>query len=283
MSVMIIDFSQVAIGSLQSAIASTKIKTMDKDLYRHLILNSLRNIIFKFKNDYKEIVIACDSRKYWRKDIFPYYKAGRKKSREKSDIDWELLFEVLTELKSDIKEIFPYKLIEVERAEADDIFGTLVPRLSAHQPVLMISSDGDFKQLHQYPNVKQYNPMLKVFVKSDNPHLELKEKILTGDRLDGIPSYLSADDVFVLGIRQKPLTKKIKEKYIALNFDDPTIENYKNIQRNKLLIDLTMIPQEIKDNIVKEYESIQTGSKNAIMKYFIKHRLTMLLECISEF
>ena len=283
MSVMIIDFSQVAIGSLQSAIASMRMKNMDKDMYRHLILNSLRNVVFKFKNDYKEIIIACDSRNYWRKDVFPYYKAGRKKSREKSDIDWEILFEVLTELKSDIKEIFPYKLIEVERAEADDIFGTLVPRLSAHQPVLMISSDGDFKQLHQYPNVKQYNPMLKVFVKSDNPHLELKEKILKGDYGDSLVNILSSSDTFVLGIRQKPMTKKLIEKYITLNFDDPTIENYENIQRNKLLIDLSMIPQDIKDNIVKEYESPQTGSKNAIMKYFIKHRLTMLLECINEF
>jgi len=283
MSVMIIDFSQVAIGSIQSAIASMRMKNMDKEMYRHLILNSLRNVIFKFKSDYKEIVIACDSRKYWRKEIFPHYKAGRKKNREKSDIDWDLLFEVLTEVKADIKTIFPYKIIEVEGAEADDIFGTLVPRLSTHKSVLMVSSDGDFKQLHQYPNVKQFNPMLKIFVKSDNPHQELKEKILTGDFGDGIPSCLSNDDVFVMGIRQKPLTKKIKEKLLSEDFNNPNIDYYKNIQRNKMLIDLTMIPQDIKNKIVEEYEMEQTGSKNLIRKYFIKHRLSMLMECINEF
>ena len=283
MGVMIIDFSQVVIGGIQSAMASTRTKTMDKDLCRHLILNSIRAIVFKFKRDYNEIVIACDSRKYWRKEVFPYYKSGRKKSRENSDIDWELLFEVMTEVKSDLKETFSYKLIEVERAEADDVIGTLVPRLSVHQPVLIISSDGDFKQLHQYPNVKQFNPMLKVFVKSADPHLELKEKILTGDKGDGIPSCLSNDDVFVLNIRQKPLTAKIKEKLLTEDFSKPGIDYYRNIQRNKLLIDLTMIPQDIKSKIVEEYDIEQTGSKNAIMKYFIKHRLNMLLECIDEF
>lgn len=283
MGVLIIDFSQVVISGLQTTVSSTRIKTMDKDLCRHIVLNSIRAIVVKFKKDYNKIVIACDSRKYWRKDVFPFYKACRKKSREKSDLDWTLIFEVLDEVKQDLREIFPYKIIEVEKAEADDIIGTLVPRLSTHEPVLIASSDGDFKQLHKYQNVKQYNPMLKIFVKSPNPQLELKEKILTGDKGDGIPSCLSNDDVFVLGIRQKNLTQKIKDKLLTEDFNNPEIEYYRNIQRNKLLIDLSMIPQEIKNKIVDEYEIEQNGSKQLIKKYFIKHRLNMLMECIDEF
>lgn len=283
MGVLIIDFSQVVISGLQGAMSSSRINVLDKDLCRHLMLNSIRTSVFKFKRDYKNIIIACDSKSYWRKEVFPHYKAGRKKNRDKSTLDWAMIFEVMTEVKQELKEHFPYKVIEVDRAEADDIFGTLVPRLASNESVMMVSSDGDFKQLHQYGDVKQYSSMLKVFVKSPNPQLELKEKILTGDSGDGIPSCLSNDDVFVLGIRQKPLTAKIKERLLPLDFNDPSIEFSRNIQRNKLLIDLSMIPQDVKDAIIEEYEKEQTGSKNMIMKYFIKNRLNMLLECIDEF
>ena len=217
----------------------SKINVLDKDLCRHLVLNSIRANVHKFKREYGEVVICCDSRKYWRKEVFPFYKAGRKKAREASKIDYALIFEILDEVREDLKTIFPYKVVHVDRAEADDVIGTLAPRLSAHEPVVIISSDGDFKQLQQYPNVKQYNPKLGVYVKSANPLAELKEKIITGDAGDGIPSVISNDDVFVAGIRQKPLTEK--RKTIVFNeYDNPASEYYRNIERNKLLIDLTM-------------------------------------------
>lgn len=283
MGVLVIDFSQVVIGGLQSSLAGNRIGVLDKDLYRHLVLNSIRASVFKFKKDYSKVVIACDSRHYWRKDVFPFYKAGRKKSRDKSTLDWALIFEVLSEVKSEIKEFFPYKVIEVEKAEADDVIGTLVPRLAAHEPVLIISSDADFKQLHQYGNVKQYSSMLGVYVKSPNPQLELKEKIIRGDAGDGICNILSPANSLVEGVRQKSISKGILEKYLSLDFNNPDIENYDNIQRNKLLIDLTMTPREIKDAIVEEYDLPQGGSKQLMMKYFIEKRLNMLLGCIDEF
>jgi 5'-3' exonuclease len=280
---ILIDLNQVVISGLQSQLRSNKINVLNKDLCRHLVLNSIRAIVHKFKNEYGQVIICCDNKKYWRKEVFPFYKASRKKLREKSDMDWDLIFDVLTEVRADLKSTFPYKVVEVERAEADDVIGTLVPRLAAHEPVLIASSDGDFKQLHQYGNVKQYNPMLGVFIKSPNPQLELKEKILTGDSGDGIPSVLSNDNVFVEGIRQKPLTAKKKTELLSLDFNDPNIECYRNISRNKLLIDLTMIPQDIKENIVAEYETDQPGNKQLLMKYFIEKKLIRLLECIDEF
>jgi 5'-3' exonuclease len=280
---ILIDLNQVVISGLQSQLRSNKINVLNKDLCRHLVLNSIRAIVHKFKNEYGQVIICCDNKKYWRKEVFPFYKASRKKLREKSDMDWDLIFDVLGEVRADLKSTFPYKVVEVERAEADDVIGTLVPRLAAHEPILIASSDGDFKQLHQYGNVKQYNPMLGVFIKSPNPQLELKEKILTGDSGDGIPSVLSNDNVFVEGIRQKPLTAKKKTELLSLDFNDPNIECYRNISRNKLLIDLTMIPQDIKENIVAEYEADQPGNKQLLMKYFIEKKLIRLLEYIDEF
>lgn len=280
---ILIDCHQVVLSGLQKQVSATKIKVMDEDLCRHLVLNSIREVVFKFKKDYGRVIICCDSRKYWRKEIFPYYKANRKKSRENSYLDWDIVFKVLDEVKADMKEKFPYLVLQIEGAEADDIIGVLAPRLSAHEPVMIVSSDGDFKQLHQYKNVKQYNPMLKIFVKSPNPKLELKEKIIRGDAGDGICNILSPSDSLVLGIRQKSISKVIMEKYITLNFDDETIENFENIQRNRQLIDLTYIPQAIKDKIIQEYDLPQSGNKTLLMKYFMEKRLKMLLECIGDF
>lgn len=280
---ILLDLNQIVISGLQSQVRACRINVLDKDLCRHLVLNSIRAVVHKFKAEYGEVIVCCDSRKYWRKEVFPHYKASRKKAREKSDLDWNVIFEVLDEVRADLKAVFPYKVIDVERAEADDVIGTLTPRLAAHESVMICSSDGDFKQLHQYSNVKQYNPMLGIYVKSENPQLELKEKILTGDAGDGIPSVLSNDDVFVAGIRQKPLTAKKKAVMLTEDFNNPDIENYRNIQRNKLLIDLTMTPQDIKDAIVEQYEAPKTGSKQMLMKYFIEKKLVKLLECIDEF
>lgn len=280
---ILIDLNQVVISSMQSQVRVCKINILTKDLCRHLILNSIRSAVCKFKKDYGDVIICCDSRKYWRKDIFPYYKANRKKNREKSDLDWVVIFEVLDEVRESLTTIFPYKVIRVERAEADDIIGTLVPRLSAYEPVLIVSSDGDFKQLHKYPNVKQYSTQLGAWIKSANPTLELKEKILTGDSGDGIPNILSADNVFVLGIRQSTLSSKKKATIITEDFDNQNLDHYKNIQRNKMLIDLSLIPPDIKDKIIEEYESIQTGNKRLMMNYFIEKNLVNLLEVIDEF
>ena len=280
---ILLDLNQIVIGGLQSQVRSCKINVLSKDLCRHLVLNCIRAQVHKFKKDYGEVIVCCDSRKYWRKEIFPFYKAGRKKAREQSDLDWSVIFEVLDEIRADLKAVFPYKVIEVERAEADDIIGTLVPRLSAHEPVVIVSSDGDFKQLHQYPNVKQYNPGLGIYVKSENPQLELKEKILTGDKGDGLPNILSNDDVFVTGTRQTTLTAKKKAELLSCDFNDPNIPHYRNIQRNKLLIELLNIPTDIKEQIIEQYEQPKTGSKQLVMKYFIEHKLMNLLEVIDDF
>jgi 5'-3' exonuclease len=68
---------------------------------------------------------------------------------------------MLSKFKQELKDNFPYKVIDVEGAEADDIIGTLVPRHIMHEDILIISSDGDFLQLQQYNEasrfkVKQY-------------------------------------------------------------------------------------------------------------------------------
>ena len=197
------------------SIAGQKGVKVEEGLVRHMVLNIIRTHVKNLRGEYGEVILCSDNRKYWRKEFFPFYKAGRKKSREKSDLDWHLIFDMLAKFKAELRENFPYKVIDVEGAEADDIIGTLTPLYASTQKILILSSDGDFLQLQKWgSNVKQYNPAQKKFVKSDNPISELKEKIIRGDKGDGIPNIFSPSDCFVRDLRQKPITQKMIDKYL---------------------------------------------------------------------
>ena len=278
---ILIDLNQVLLAGLMAQIANHKGK-LEESLIRHMVLNIIRTHVKNFKAEYGEVVLCCDNRKYWRKEYFPFYKANRKKTRDKSDLDWHLIFDILGKLKQELKDNFPYKVLDVDGAEADDIIGTLVPIYSPHQKILILSSDGDFLQLQNYKDVKQYNPSQKKYVKSENPILELKEKIIRGDKGDGIPNMFSPSDCFVRDLRQKPITQKTLEKYLSEDVKNFSYDEAVNFGRNQTLIDLTFIPQEIKEKIINTYEETKPA-KGKLLNYFIEHKLKNLMEVIEEF
>jgi len=281
---LLIDLNQVLLAGLMAQLSSQKNKTLEEDLIRHMVLNIIRGHVKNFKGEYGEVVLCCDNRKYWRKDYFPFYKAGRKKTREKSDLDWHLIFDMLSKFKQELKDNFPYKVIDVDGAEADDIIGTLVPRYASNEKVLILSSDGDFLQLQRYgANVKQYNPSQKKYVKSAVPMLELKEKIIRGDKGDGIPNIFSPADCFVRDLRQKPITQKIIDKYLNENVEDYSETDKANYIRNSTLIDLTNIPIEVKQRIIDAYDEAKPASKSKMLNYFIEYKLKNLMDVIEEF
>jgi 5'-3' exonuclease len=281
---ILIDLNQVLISNLMMQIGPNK-TNLDENLIRHMVLNSLRSYTRQFKTKYGDIIIACDSKRYWRRDIFPFYKAHRKTDREKSGMDWHLIFQTLNKIRDELKENFPYKIIDVEGAEADDAIGVLAARMSAHEEILILSSDKDFMQLQKYPNVVQYSPILKRFIKSDNPAEYLKEHIIRGDRGDGIPNFLSADNTFVAGERQKVINKKKLTEWIngdpaSFCVTDNMLRNYK---RNQMLVDLDYIPENIREKIVEAYDKPKTGNRQKMLNYFIENRLKNLIECLDEF
>ena len=280
---ILVDLNQVLLSGLMAQISNKKGVVLEESLVRHMILNILRMHIRNFRKEYGEVVLCCDNRKYWRKDYFPFYKASRKKNREKSSLDWHMIFEMLAKFKLELKENFPYKVIDVEGAEADDIIGTLTPIYSAHEKILILSSDGDFLQLQNYKNVKQYNPAQKKYVVSHNPIMELKEKIIRGDKGDGIPNMFSPSDCFVRDLRQKPITQKTLDKYLNEDVKNFSYDETVNFGRNQTLIDLSFIPQEIKEKIINTYEETKPASKQKLLNYFIENKLTNLMEVIEEF
>ena len=287
---ILIDLNQVLLSGLMAQIASQKNLKLEENLVRHLVLNILRSHIKQFKKEYGEVVLCCDNRKYWRKDFFPFYKAGRKKAREKSDLDWQLIFDILGNLKQELKEYFPYKVIDVNGAEADDIIGTLAPMKVGEENVLILSSDGDFLQLQMYNgktlknSIKQYNPTQKKFIVSKNPLIELKEKIISGDKGDGIPNVLSPSDCFVRELRQKPITKNRLEQLLNEDYESWQDESARiGFSRNQTLIDLRNIPDDIRNSIIDTYNTTKPAPRMKLMNYFMEKKLKNLMEVIEEF
>ena len=286
---ILVDLNQVLLAGLMAQIASQKGVKLEEGLIRHMVLNIIRTHLKTFRKEYGEVVLCSDNRKYWRKEFFPFYKAGRKKTREKSDLDWHLIFDMLSKFKQELRDNFPYKVVDVEGAEADDIIGTLVPRHIMHENIIIISSDGDFLQLQMYNGrseftVKQYNPAQKKFIISENPVAELKEKIIRGDKGDGIPNVLSVSDCFVRDIRQTPINKSKFDKLMEKDYGEWEDENARiGYSRNQTLIDLRNIPGDIREKIINTYEETKPAPKGKILDYLIANKLKSLIDVIEEF
>lgn len=274
---IIIDMNQVMISNLMAQI---KRDTLDEKLVRHMVLTSLRSYEKQYTEEYGEIVLAYDSRHYWRKDVFPYYKQNRKKDRQKSGHDWSSIFEVLNKIRDEIKEYFPYKVIEVHGAEADDVISTLCKNKGPKDRILILSGDKDFIQLQKYPGVTQYNPITKRPVTNDNPHKYIKEHVMRGDKSDGIPNFLSSDDCIVQGVRQKPISQKKIAKWIDQSPNQFCLdtEQMRNYHRNQRLIDFDYVPEEIEQEILDEYNSLNISGKKVPLEYFKEHQLNELMQ-----
>ena len=281
---IIFDFNQVAISSLMEQIGSSK-KPVEESLVRHMILNVIRTYVKKFKTTHgPEVVIACDNKHYWRRDIFPQYKASRKKNRDASGHDWASIFECLHKIKEELKEYSPYKVVDVDTCEADDIIAVLTMKYAAHGKVMILSSDKDFAQLQKFPNVEQFSPILKKFIKEQLPAAQLKQMIIRGDKGDGIPNILSPDGVFVEGGRQKPITEVKIIQWMNQQPEDFCVgEMLRNYKRNEMLIDLSKIPTDLQEKILDKYDSVQPKTRQVFMNYMINNRLKNLIEVIDEF
>jgi len=285
---IIIDISQVMIANIMAQLGNHTNTVIEEDIFRHMVLNSIRSFRKNFA-DYGEIVIACDDKKYWRKQVFPYYKANRKKARAQSEIDWNQIFNCLNKIRDELKHYSPYRVLQVEGAEADDIIATLCIEygtiLQSSEKILILSGDKDFVQLQVYGNVEQYNPVLKKQIKNTNPHKYLREHILKGDRGDGIPNIMSSDTCIIEGERQKPLPAK-RIEYLTSIADLSKVlppDQLNNFKRNERLIDLHMIPEELMNSILEKYHSEANKSKDNLAEYFKKFKLKTLTENIGEF
>lgn len=292
---IVVDFNQTAISNLMAEVGGRNDVEIQVPLLRHMILNSIRGYKQKFGKEYGEIVIACDNQSYWRREYFQYYKAGRKKAREESGFDWKTIFEALNLIRTEIDVFFPYKVINVEGAEADDIIAVLAEWSQTNdtvsslfddpKPFLILSGDHDFIQLQKYSNVKQYSPIHKKFVKSDiSPEKYIFEHIIRGDKGDGVPNVLSADDSIVNNVRQKPIRQdKIDTWYKDFDSMPADADFKKNYERNKKLVSFDSIPDKIKTQIINSFVTTPKKDKSKLLNFFVEHKMKNMLELIEEF
>ena len=280
---IIVDLTQVLIASLMASTRGGQ-EPISEDLVRHIALKSLAMYRKKYKNKYGELVLADDSYNVWRKDVFPHYKANRKKSRDKDTKDWKQIFDCITVIREELKYNFPYKYIYISKCEADDIIGTLCEKYGDTENIMIISGDKDFQQLQRYSKVRQFSPITKKDIKlTQEQALEyLNDHIISGDTGDGVPNCLSQDDVFVSGLRQRPLSKKKRD-----TIKDPLVMNDsevdRNLSRNRSLIDLSYIPSKYKEQILQEFDNVVVAPRGGLLTYFINNRLMDLQESIGDF
>ena len=283
---ILVDMNQVTLSNLMVQLGGSK--NVEPDFVRHMVLNSLRSYRSKFEGEFGELVLCYDNKTNWRREYFPNYKHSRRKGRKESKLDWNNIFDTLHMIKNELIEFFPYKVLEVENAEADDIIASVVFHVASepknYEKVLILSSDKDFIQLQRYNFVSQYSPMQKKFVNGIDPTTYIKEHILKGDRGDGVPNFLSPDNTFVDELRQRPLSKRKLEAWIDLEPSDYCNEEMmRNYQRNRTLIDLSYIPDDIKEKCTETFLDAPEGNRKHLLNYFIKKKLKSLMENIGDF
>lgn len=276
---ILIDYNAIAISNVVAGGID-----VEENMVRHMILNSIRMHRANHKEQYGEVVICCDGGNNWRKEYFPQYKHKRKSARKESTMDWTELFRITNMVLEEIKVNFPWKVVEVDDCEADDIIGELVrgtQEFGQHEDVMIISGDKDFAQLQKFPNVSQYSPVQKKYIKEENPRLQIWNLVLKGDTSDGVPNVLSSDNCFVDGIRQTPLRQNKIDQLI----EDPKSlghEVYRNYTRNLNLIDLEYTPDRIKQKIQNVYNAYTVPKQN-ILNYLMENRCRLLIEDLNDF
>ena len=282
---ILLDFSNIIVGSIMVAHKVPDEERFGEDFIRHLVLNSIRSYRNKYKNKYGEIVICTDFHSSWRKEVFPFYKAHRKVAREKQKtekgMDWSALFDTISKIIVEIDTFFPYKVIRVPHAEGDDVIAVLSRAFK--EKSLIVSSDKDFSQLYKYKWIRQFSPMKQKMLNGIDPIVYLKEHIIRGDKGDGIPNILSADDCIVNGVRQKPISKKKVANWLVQDPHDFNDEMKSGWIRNKILIDFDLIPKKITAAILEQYNSEKNYQQGQLMNYFIKNRLKYLMENMGDF
>lgn len=312
----LIDFSQASIASITVFMDELKVGANAKqveDLSRHALISSLLSYKKKYSQKYGEMVIACDDtqRKYWRRIEYPYYKEMRRRNKEASEIDWNLIHTSLNKIREELMAFFPWKMLVVDNCEADDIFGVLTKYSQENdlitvgleeeaQPILAISSDTDNTQLFKYSNYQQWCPLQKKLLKKKNKE-ELRkfvtEHVVKGDTGDGVPNIFSRDDYFVTradGERQKSVTQAMLDAFVLKgedaidSFSEKQLNGYTvdalkvNYRRNSKLIMYDEIPEAIESSIIKSYKSYnpvgEERSLESVRKYFIRNRCKLLME-----
>lgn len=286
---LIIDYSNILFRTIFAAhsIHEKELADLDFDssdpqrlykIFKNLAFNEIISHVEKFQPD--RVILAIDSKNYWRKDIYPEYKSHRKEGRDNSKINFEEFFPIANKFTESLKNLFSaFYFISTDRCEADDIMATLSYNFSKRgEQTVVVSIDSDLKQLLSDKNISIYNPRSREMVICENPEEELMIKCISGDSGDDIPNIAVLDEEKYLfegkrvGLGEVGakkilehedfincdfLIKKVETKYPKLTKDTIKEEIKKNFERNKNLIDLKKIPSQYTEAILNTFKTYE--------------------------
>lgn len=289
---ILVDYS----GSMFAAIyvESTRAKGQPYSIgfLRHILLNQIRSYHKKFSERFGEMVICLEGGSCWRKDFFPNYKANRAQSRIDSGIDWKKIFEDMDTITNELIQFLPYKFIKVKGLEADDVIAILAKKaeeiseqdvMGNFDPIMIVSNDKDYKQLHNINYVHQYIPNKATTYKEKKSEFALLDLIVHGDKADGIPNINSDINTFVDGKRQKPISTTLMKDLLNNGSDILTESQKKRFSENEILISFEKIPEKYYQQVIDEYNKPKTYSKFDLFQYFAKNKLREQIEHIGDY
>lgn len=281
---LLIDLNNLAIRNF----FTTEIQPVEDpqyNLWKYEIFSQIYWTLVKFSAS--EVILGIDGSNSWRKLVFPRYKGHRKKER-REDVDWDKLFSELTELHESIRHNIPFKVIQLNRAEADDVIGVLSSHLSNN--IVIISNDHDYKQLCDN-RIKVFNPTKKEHMElEEDKETFLRKLALKGQAKDNIFNVKTPSD-YPDELRKPGFGDKSVEKVMDQNLDEflerreHITKNYvdenekeveynkcftlkENYDRNRILIDFDYIPLRLRNTIINEYESYKLPNPESIYSFF---------------
>jgi len=280
----------------------------------HLTLASTNQIVRKFGIGH---VVFCTEGRSWRKDFYKPYKANRivdTMSQTEAEVEENKMFWTTYEsFTTYLKDRTNCSVLRDPKAEADDLIARFI-HLHPDDEHFIISSDTDFLQLIA-PNVRQYNGItnelitLEGYIKDngkpvldkekkpkllEDPQYILFKKTMRGDATDNVFSAFP-------GVREKGTQKKagLIEAYADRNkqgfdwnnmmlqrwLDHEGVEHRvrDDYERNRVLIDLTAQPEDVKLSVDK---NIREGVRRTtvpqvgihLMKFCGKYELNKIAE-----
>ena len=267
----------------------------------HITLNSIKKAWQDFGGTH---VVFCLEGRSWRKDHYKPYKAQRAASRaahtEREAEEEKVFWEAFDTFKEFVTEKTNCTVLQHSRLEADDLIAGWIQSHPNDNHVI-ISTDTDFVQLIA-PNVKQFNGVMETTITHEgifdakgkrvidkktqepkaipDPQWLLFEKCMRGDTSDNVFSAYP-------GVREKGTKNKVglREAYgdrdskgyswnnlMLQRWSDHEGKEHRvldDYERNRILIDLSAQPDEIK-NIIAETIATATGANKNISQVGIR-------------
>lgn len=287
MKILLVDFSLLAHANLFTV--KSQLAIGGYQLLKHVLIKSVLKNVNEFSPD--RVYICFDGGSSWRKNISESYKAQRKEARDKQDVasggdvNWSEFYRIIDELYIDFKTNFPFYAIRINTIEADDIIAYIVKSSLPEDEKVILTRDGDYVQLLQYPNTKIYNPVDRKWMESVNPLNDLQVKICMGDKSDNILAIrprmgiATAEKFVESGELDKLLIEAASD---VVQFGKPRDAVAAAYYRNQKLIDLSKIPSTIINKIKSQVDSAECGNPANLLKFFVTNGLRELIEDISK-